>query len=74
MLGAQNEAENFHYLSRVASLIIDYVRETDINLICLGSHSKNEVISDMLRTTTDLVLRNAPCSVLIVRTPATKIL
>jgi nucleotide-binding universal stress UspA family protein len=47
--------------------VLDYAKENDIDLICMGASGAGSRIQEMLGSTVDRVLRQAPCPVLIVR-------
>jgi nucleotide-binding universal stress UspA family protein len=52
---------------RPAEQILAQIRERAIDLVVLGSRSRGAVKRLLLGSTTEQVLRQAPCSVLIVR-------
>jgi len=47
--------------------IVAYAVERDIDLICLGAHGQGFKLDSLFGTTTDRVLRQAPCPVLVAR-------
>lgn len=47
--------------------ITAYAKEQDIDLICVGSHGVGKGWAELLGSTTDRVMRHAPCPVLIAR-------
>ena len=47
--------------------IVSHAVEHDIDLICLGAHGQGFKLDSLFGTTTDRVLRQAPCPVLVVR-------
>ena len=47
--------------------IISYAVEQDIDLICIGAHGQGSTLGTLFGTTTDRVLRQAPCPVLVTR-------
>ena len=47
--------------------IVSYAVEQDIDLICLGAHGQGFTLGSLFGTTTDRVLRQAPCPVLVAR-------
>ena len=47
--------------------IVAYAVEQDIDLICLGAHGEGFKLETLFGTTTDRVLRQAPCPVLVAR-------
>ena len=47
--------------------IVSYAVEHDIDLICLGAHGQGFKLDALFGTTTDRVLRQAPCPVLVAR-------
>lgn len=47
--------------------IVSYAVEQDIDLICLGAHGQGFKLETLFGTTTDRVLRQAPCPVLVAR-------
>jgi nucleotide-binding universal stress UspA family protein len=51
--------------------ILQYVKEADIDLICMGAHGKSSG-EGLFGSNTDRVLREAPCPVLIARSPTNK--
>jgi len=50
--------------------IVAYAVEHDIDLICLGAHGEGFKLGSLFGTTTDRVLRQAPCPVLVARPTA----
>jgi len=47
--------------------IVAYAVGQDVDLICLGAHGQGFKIGSLFGTTTDRVLRQAPCPVLVAR-------
>jgi nucleotide-binding universal stress UspA family protein len=47
--------------------IIEYAKEHEIDLICMGASGRGFSLNKMFGSTADRVLRNAPCPVLIAR-------
>jgi nucleotide-binding universal stress UspA family protein len=47
--------------------IVAYAKEQDVDLICVGSHGKGKGWAEFLGSTTDRVLRHAPCPTLVAR-------
>lgn len=54
-------------LGEPSDSILNYAREYEVNLICMGAHSNKQTESILWGTTADQVIRLAPCSVLISR-------
>lgn len=52
---------------RPADAILRHIRENAIELVAMGSRSTSGLMTFFLGSTSDEVLREAPCSVLIVR-------
>ena len=50
--------------------IIGYSREHDISLIVMGTHGRGAIAQILLGSTTEKVVRKAPCAVMTVRTAA----
>lgn len=48
--------------------IIEYAREKQISLIVMGTHGRGAIAQALLGSTTEKVVRKAPCAVLTVRT------
>jgi len=57
----------FVSLGRPFAEIITYAREQNINLIVLGTHGRGAIAHALLGSTTEKVVRKAPCAVLTVR-------
>ena len=57
---------------RPAKSILAYAKGWGADLILLGSHGHSSISTLLLGSTAKEVLRNAPCSIEIVRTPTTK--
>jgi universal stress protein A len=49
--------------------IIQYARETDIDLIVMGTHGHSGLVHVLLGSVTEKVVRKSPCPVLTVRHP-----
>ena len=47
--------------------IIGYARENDVSLIVLGTHGRGAIAHMLLGSTTEKVVRKAPCAVMTVR-------
>jgi len=47
--------------------IIKYARKHDMDMIVIGSHGKTNLVHMLLGSTTEKVVRKAPCTVLAVR-------
>ncbi len=47
--------------------IISYVQENGISLICMGSHKRSGLEKLIIGSTTEKVVRQAPCPVLVIR-------
>jgi nucleotide-binding universal stress UspA family protein len=56
-------------MGRPFAEIIGYARENAINLIVMGTHGRGAIAHVFLGSTTEKVVRKAPCPVLIVRAP-----
>lgn len=50
-----------------AAVIVDYAAEHDVDLLILASHGRTGVDRFLLGSTTERVVRNAPCPVLVVK-------
>lgn len=59
-------------IGRPFAEIIAYARENDISLIVLGTHGRGAIAHMLLGSTTEKVVRKAPCAVLTVRAPDRK--
>lgn len=59
-------------IGRPFSEIIAYARENEIALIVLGTHGRGAIAHMLLGSTTEKVVRKAPCAVLTVRAPDQK--
>jgi len=49
--------------------IIAYAREKQVDLIVMGTHGRGAIAHALLGSTTEKVVRKAPCAVLTVRSP-----
>lgn len=56
-------------MGRPFAEIIAYAREHNINLIVMGTHGRGAIAHVLLGSTTEKVVRKAPCAVLTVRAP-----
>lgn len=56
-------------LGRPFAEIIRYAREQRISLIVMGTHGRGAIAHILLGSTTEKVVRKAPCAVLTVRAP-----
>ncbi|MGB2986633.1 MAG: universal stress protein [Phycisphaerae bacterium] len=56
-------------MGRPFAEIIGYARENEINLIVMGTHGRGAIAHMLLGSTTEKVVRKAPCAVLTVRAP-----
>ena len=52
--------------------IINYSREHDVSLIVMGTHGRGAIAHILLGSTTEKVVRKAPCAVMTVRAPDQK--
>ena len=50
--------------------IVKLAREGEVDLIALSTHGRSSLGEELLGSTTERVVRKAPCSVLVVRPPA----
>ena len=53
-----------------AQQIVTYARETSIDLIVMATHGYSGLEEVLIGSTTDKVVRNTPCPVLVVRCQA----
>ena len=60
-------AEKFVTIGRPFAEIIAYAREHSIDLIVMGTHGRGAIAQALLGSTTEKVVRKAPCAVLTVR-------
>ncbi len=65
--GLTPEATTAVRLGRPFAEIIGYAREHDIKLIVMGTHGRGAIAQMLLGSTTEKVVRKAPCTVLTVR-------
>ncbi|MGD2108794.1 MAG: universal stress protein [Phycisphaerae bacterium] len=56
-------------IGRPFAEIIAYARENDVCLIVMGTHGRGAIAHVLLGSTTEKVVRKAPCAVLTVRGP-----
>ena len=56
-------------IGRPFAEIIAYAREHDIDMIVMGTHGRGAIAHMLLGSTTEKVVRKAPCPVLTVRGP-----
>ena len=54
-------------MGRPFAAIIDYARTNDICLIVMGTHGRGAIAHMLLGSTTEKVVRKAPCAVMTVR-------
>ena len=54
-----------------AEAIISYARTQGSNMIVLGSHGTSSILRLLVGSTTETVMRHAPCPVLVLKTPET---
>jgi universal stress protein A len=52
-----------------AEVIIGYAKRHKIDLIVLGSHGANNISRLLVGSTTETVMRQAPCQVLVLKSP-----
>lgn len=52
-----------------AEVIIGYAKRHGIDLIILGSHGANNISRLLVGSTTEMVMRQAPCQVLVLKSP-----
>lgn len=52
-----------------ATTIIDYARKTGASMIVMGSHGSSDIGRLLVGSTTESVMRHAPCPVLVLRSP-----
>ncbi|MGC8773927.1 MAG: universal stress protein [Chlorobaculum sp.] len=52
-----------------AAVIIDYASKTGASMIVLGSHGASGIHRLLVGSTAESVMRNAPCPVLVLRSP-----
>jgi len=65
--GLARDAVTTVRLGRPFSEIITYARENNICLIVMGTHGRGAIAHMLLGSTTEKVVRKAPCAVLTVR-------
>ncbi len=63
----KNPPTNFVAFGRPFAEIVTYAREKEIELIVLGTHGRGAIAHVLLGSTTEKVVRKAPCAVLTVR-------
>jgi nucleotide-binding universal stress UspA family protein len=66
----QDQAPNVHARlesGEAAAVLLDYAEENDVDLLILGSHGRTGVERFLLGSTTEKVIRSAPCPVLVVK-------
>lgn len=56
-------------MGRPFAEIIAYARENDISLIVMGTHGRGAIAHVLLGSTTEKVVRKAPCAVMTIRAP-----
>jgi nucleotide-binding universal stress UspA family protein len=67
-----NEAIRTHHVlleGDPAGEIVDYAREASIDLIVMGTHGRSGLERLLMGSVAEKVLREAPCSVLVVKLP-----
>ncbi|NTU91792.1 MAG: universal stress protein [Chlorobiaceae bacterium] len=52
-----------------ADAIIDYAKTHNIDMIVMGSHGENNIHRLLVGSTTETVMRHAPCPVLVFKAP-----
>ena len=65
--GLAHEPTTSVTMGRPFAEIIGYAREHDIKLIVMGTHGRGAIAQMLLGSTTEKVVRKAPCAVLTVR-------
>ncbi len=56
-------------MGRPFAEIIAYARQSEISLIVMGTHGRGAIAHVLLGSTTEKVVRKAPCAVMTVRAP-----
>jgi nucleotide-binding universal stress UspA family protein len=67
LIGLKNEAVTEVTMGRPFAEIIAYARANDISLIVMGTHGRGAIAQMLLGSTTEKVVRKAPCAVMTVR-------
>jgi nucleotide-binding universal stress UspA family protein len=67
LTGLKNEAVTEVTMGRPFAEIIAYARANDISLIVMGTHGRGAIAQMLLGSTTEKVVRKAPCAVMTVR-------
>lgn len=68
LTGLKREPMTHVVLGRPFAEIIGYARDNEIDLIVLGTHGRGAIAQMLLGSTTEKVVRKAPCAVLTIRT------
>ena len=69
LTGLKKEPGAHVVMGRPFAEIIAYARQNDIDLIVMGTHGRGAIAHVFLGSTTEKVVRKAPCAVMTVRAP-----
>ena len=69
LAGLKKEPITHVTMGRPFAEIIAYARENEISLIVMGTHGRGALAHVLLGSTTEKVVRKAPCAVMTVRAP-----
>ena len=70
--GSLDKVEDVQFSSKcgtAATEIVDYAKDTQIDLIIMGSHGHSAIASMLLGSVAEHVVRHSPCPVMTVRSP-----
>jgi len=65
--GNSNKVFTFAVVGPPVAKLIDYVKEQSIDLVVMSTHGRTGIENALIGSVTEKVVRNAPCSVLVLR-------
>ena len=65
--GDSKKVQTFAVVGHPVQKLADYAKEQSIDLIVMSTHGRSSVEHMLLGGTTEKLVRNAPCSVLVIR-------
>jgi universal stress protein A len=65
--GDSKKVTTFAVIGHPVQKLIDYAKEQSIDLIVMATHGRSGIEHALLGGTTEKIVRNSPCSVLVIR-------
>ena len=65
--GDSNKVFTFAAVGHPVQKLVDYAKEQSIDLIVMATHGRSGIEHALLGGTTEKIVRNSPCSVLVIR-------